>query len=161
MDVAAIMMVTSPCNNYALLGRKKFWPKGRYSTLSGFTEVGETLEESVIRETHEESGVKIDPESLQFIASQPWPFPRSLMVGFQARALPDDSTSADLTSLPSINVDEYEMESIRWFHKDYVKAGLKGGSTALGYKPEGQEEEFHIPGRASLARVLITNWALN
>ena len=159
LDVATIMLVTSPCNQYALLGRKAAWPSGRYSTLAGFTEVGETLEECLIRETYEESGVHVDPSSVIFVASQPWPFPRSLMVGFSARATkPAEDKSDDEGGLPKITIEE-EMEDIQWFSKDYVKKRLDGGSTALGYKPSREEAEFHIPGRSSLARILITQWA--
>lgn len=152
MDVAAIMLITSPCGNYALLGRKENWPQGRYSTLSGFAEVGETLEECCMRETFEEGGVVVDPSSVSFVASQPWPFPRSLMVGFQGRAKYAGE------GLPTINVDEEEMEDVQWFSRDYVRERVAGGSTAMGYQPTAEEAEFHIPGRSSLARVLITKW---
>ncbi|OEU13924.1 hypothetical protein FRACYDRAFT_163975, partial [Fragilariopsis cylindrus CCMP1102] len=107
IDSATIMLVTSPCENYALLGRKKSWPAGRYSTLAGFTEVGETLEECCRRETFEESGVVVDPASVRFDASQPWPFPRSLMLSSPSQPL-----------LPEIIVDTNEMEDIRWFAKE-------------------------------------------
>lgn len=155
IDSAAIMLVTSSCENYALLGRKRSWPSGRYSTLAGFCEVGETLEECCQRETHEESGVVIDPRSVRFVASQPWPFPRSLMVGFRAKAM----SSSELDPLPEIIVDTNEMEDIRWFAKDFVKESLKlDGSTALTFKPNKEESEFHVPGKASLARFLIKEW---
>lgn len=153
IDLASIMLITSACGTYGLLGRKKAWPKGRYSTLAGFAEVGETIEDCCIRETLEESGVVVDPSSVRFVASQPWPFPRSLMVGFQARAFPQES------GLPEIRVDVDEMEDIQWFSKDYVRERLEGGSTALSYDPTASQEEFHIPGRSSLARLLISRWA--
>jgi NAD+ diphosphatase len=129
------------------------WPKGRYSTLAGFAEVGETIEDCCIRETLEESGVVVDPSTVRFVASQPWPFPRSLMVGFQAKAYPQE------TGLPEVKVDVDEMEDITWFSRDYVRERLEGGSTALGYDPTTAEQEFHIPGRSSLARLLISRWA--
>ena len=155
IDSAAIMLVTSPCENYALLGRKRSWPSGRYSTLAGFCEVGETLEECCQRETYEESGVVIDPKSVRFAASQPWPFPRSLMVGFRAKAIPSPEESA----LPEIVVDTNEMEDIRWFAKDFVRESLKlNGSTALTFEPSEEESQFHVPGKASLARFLIKEW---
>mmetsp|Transcript_61302 Transcript_61302/g.91018 ORF Transcript_61302/g.91018 Transcript_61302/m.91018 type:complete len:489 (-) Transcript_61302:987-2453(-) len=174
IDVASIMLVTSPCENYALLGRKSFWPKGRYSTLSGFAEVGETLEECCIRETYEESGVIVDPTSVRFVLSQPWPFPRSLMVGFRAKAVDvvatkdddvmDDNSKGENTSkrgaLPVINRCEEEMEDVAWFHRDYVAPRIEtGGSTALTFEPSEEEAEFHIPGKASLASILISMWA--
>ena len=148
------MLITSSCGQYALLRRKRQWPKGRYSTLAGFAEVGETLEECCIRETFEESGVSVDPSTVGFVASQPWPFPRSVMVGFQGSAI----KNGDDGILPKINVDVNEMEDIQWFAKDYVKQRLSGGSTALGFKPNKSEAEFHIPGKSSLARLLITSW---
>ena len=155
IDSAAIMLVTSPCESYALLGRKRSWPSGRYSTLAGFCEVGETLEECCQRETYEESGVVIDPRSVRFVASQPWPFPRSLMVGFRAKAM----SSSEAEPLPEIIVDTNEMEDIRWFDKDFVKESLKlSGSTALTFQPSEVESEFHVPGKASLARFLIKEW---
>ena len=159
------MLVTSPCDQYALLGRKQSWPSGRYSTLAGFCEVGETLEECCQRETFEESGVVVDPRSVVFAASQPWPFPRSLMVGFRAMAMMPlssaaASSSSSSSSLPEIIVDTNEMEDVRWFEKDFVKERLSlSGSTALTFQPSEDEAEFHIPGKASLARYLITEWA--
>lgn len=164
IDSAAIMLVTSPCDDYVLLGRKRSWPPGRYSTLAGFCEVGETLEECCQRETFEESGVVIDPGSVRFVASQPWPFPRSLMVGFRAKAMSTTSPSGALSSspsktLPEIVVDTNEMEDIRWFARDFVGERLKlNGSTALTFQPSEDETEFHIPGKASLARHLVTKW---
>ena len=164
IDIASIMLITSPCGKYALLGRKSFWPKGRYSTLAGFMEVGETLEECCRRETFEEAGVVVDPESVEFVESAPWPFPRSLMVGFRGRAMIDnvggeESGDTHTPCLPVIDFDEEEMEDVQWFSKDYVGKHLEGGSTALLYEPTDGEKEFHIPGKASLARRLITAWA--
>lgn len=161
IDVASIMLITSPCENYALLGRKASWPSGRYSTLAGFLEIGETLEECCARETLEESGVTVDKDSMQFVRSQPWPFPRSLMVGFRARA-EDKFHDRDgaKPSLPEIDFDVNEMEDVKWFHRDFVAQNLDGGSTAINYIPTNEESEFHIPGKASLARHLITTWAL-
>lgn len=162
IDVASIMLITSPCENYALLGRKKSWPKGRYSTLAGFLEIGETMEQCCARETLEESGVHVDRSSLRFVKSQPWPFPRSLMTGFRARAKKEsgneESDDDDGHHLPVIAFDKEEMEDVRWFHRSYVAKRITEGSTALSYKPMGEEEEFHIPGKSSLARHLILQW---
>lgn len=82
VDPATIMLVKQGA--WALLGRKSEWPAGRWSTLAGFLECGETLEQCVCRETAEESGVPVDLSTVQYVESQPWPFPRSLMVGFYA-----------------------------------------------------------------------------
>lgn len=87
IDPAVITLVT--CGDYCLLGNKEGWPRSRYSTLAGFLELGETLEQAVCREVEEESGVSVDPSSVRYFASQPWPFPRSLMVGFYASANQD------------------------------------------------------------------------
>jgi NAD+ diphosphatase len=151
IDAATIMLVT--CGDFALLGRKKSWPRGRWSTLAGFTEVGETLEQCCAREVYEEAGVAVDPSSIQFVASQPWPFPQSFMVGFEAQAEPGPDGE-----LPAIDFDEKELEDVRWFERGYVQAHLEGGSAALDFVPNPTESEFHIPGKSSLARVLITKW---
>jgi NAD+ diphosphatase len=153
IDVAAIMLITSPCLQYALLGRKKMWPQGRWSTLAGFCEVGETMEQCCAREVLEESGVEVELGSIRWVCSQPWPFPRSLMAGFRGIAKQTDQ------DLPRIQVDENELQDARWFHKDFVRERLQGGSTALGFKPNEKEQEFHVPGPSSLARLLIAQWA--
>jgi len=163
IDTAAIMLVTSPRGGgHALLGRKAAWPKGRWSTLAGFVEVGETLEECVVRETLEESGVRVNLGSVRFAASQPWPFPRSLMVGFTAQACGEGIEFEEETpsELPAIAFDPIEMEDVRWFSREYVAARLDGGSSSLDFEPTASEAEFHIPGKASLARILITQWAV-
>ena len=120
-------------------------------------QVGESMEDCCAREVFEESGIRIDRSSIRFVASQPWPFPRSLMVGFTARADPPAEAS---TLLPEVRVDTAELEDARWFSRDFVAARLGGGSTAMEVIPTAREAEFHIPGQASLARVLITNWAM-
>ncbi len=84
IDPAVIVAVTY--NDWLLLGRKKTWDLGRYSLLAGFAEVGETLEDAVIREVSEESGVVVDRSTIQYHSSQPWPFPQSLMIGFLGEA---------------------------------------------------------------------------
>lgn len=116
--------------------------------------MGETLEECCAREVFEEAGVKVDPGSVRFVASQPWPFPQSLMAGFTATAI---STSNE--ELPKVHVDTSELEDARWFARSFVAARLDGGSSALDFKPSAAEAEFHVPGSASLARVLISRWA--
>jgi len=173
IDPAVIMLVSSPCNNYALLGRKKSWPDGRYSTLAGFLEVGETLEDCVVRETLEESGIAVDRSSIRFVASQPWPFPRSLMVGFQATASSmsppqeqqqqQQQSSNNNLHLPPIVVDPAELEDAQWFSKHFIKANglIEGkGSSALDFVPDEEESAFHVPGPASLARLLISKWVM-
>ncbi|GLI61824.1 hypothetical protein VaNZ11_004336, partial [Volvox africanus] len=92
IDPAVIMLVSH--QGFALLGRKAEWPPDRYSTLAGFLELGEPLEAAVVRETEEEAGVRVDLASVTYAASQPWPFPRSLMIGFHARAAVGPASNA-------------------------------------------------------------------
>lgn len=116
IEPASIQLVTDRSQLFALLGRKKEWPQGRYSCLAGFTEVGETLEQTVLRETFEESGVAVDPASLRFVASQPWPFPGSLMIAYRAQCAG--------AGLPMVQFDVKEMDDVRWFSKDDVREAL-------------------------------------
>jgi NAD+ diphosphatase len=112
----------------ALLGRQASWPAGRYSALAGFVEPGESLEEAVAREVEEETGVSID--SARYFASQPWPFPASLMLGFHAHA----------TAGP-IKLDG-ELEDARWFELEE----LRGSPTVL------------LPPAHTIARRLLEAW---
>jgi NAD+ diphosphatase len=108
VDPAVIVLVTD--RDRALLGRQPGWPAGRYSTIAGFVEPGESLEDAVRREVLEETGVETGAMSYQ--SSQPWPFPRSLMLGFRAEA----RTSA-------IRIGDSELEDARWFHRDELQGG--------------------------------------
>ncbi|EKX54511.1 hypothetical protein GUITHDRAFT_63627 [Guillardia theta CCMP2712] len=140
IDPSVIVLVSSSCGKHALLGRKAVWPTGRYSVLAGFTEVGESLEETVVREVWEESGVRVDPQSIRFFSSQSWPFPRSLMIAFTARAM----EVAD-GKLPAIDVDENEMDDVKWFSREDIESGLSA-------------HKLSIPGRAAVAHSLIMDW---
>jgi NAD+ diphosphatase len=163
IEPACIQLVESPCGNNALLGRKKIWPTGRYSCLAGFVEIGETVEQCVIRETAEESGVKILPESIVYKCSQPWPFPSSLMIGYFAVAAGHRDEG-----LPSITVQEEEMEDVQWFSKDEIVVALQSGPgstslmnvlTPMTTAAETQPQQLQLPGKASVARYLISLWA--
>jgi NAD+ diphosphatase len=99
IDPAIIVLVTD--GSRALLGRQASWPAGRYSALAGFVEPGESLEEAVVREVDEEAGVQV--RDVRYFASQPWPFPASLMLGFHAHA-----------SAGEVRLDG-ELEDARWF----------------------------------------------
>ena len=133
LDPAVIMLITY--KDYCLLGRQKIWPIGMHSTLAGFVEHGETIEEAVKRETYEETGVKI--KNIKYKYSQPWPFPSSLMLGFQAEA-----------SSKKLKIDYSELEKAEWFSKKFILSS-----------PEN--ETFKLPGKISIARRLIIDWLNN
>lgn len=135
-DPAVIMVVASgepgADDERCLLGRQAIWPEGRYSTLAGFCEPGETLEDAVRREVAEETGVAVG--EVTYFGSQPWPLPASLMIGFVARA-----TSTEIT------VDEDEIEDARWFTRAEMREQAESGSLVL-------------PGGVSISRSLVEHW---
>ena len=110
LDPAIIVLVTSADGERALLGRQAAWPAGRYSTIAGFVEPGESLEAAVIREVEEETGVRVG--DVRYDSSQPWPFPSSLMLGFSAVARTHEITLRD-----------GELEDARWFSRADIAAG--------------------------------------
>ncbi len=140
-DPAVIMLVTSDDLDgrgpAALLGRQSRWPDGMYSTLAGFVEPGETLEEAVAREVHEETGVAV--ANVRYQASQPWPFPSSLMLGFRARAV----TTA-------VTVDFRELQDAKWFRPEEIRRFGEWGTAPPG--------ERRLPRKDSIARWLIETW---
>jgi len=111
LDPAIIVLVTD--GERALLGRQAAWPPGRYSTIAGFVEPGESLEDAVVREVLEETGVHV--QDAEYHSSQPWPFPSSLMIGFTARAAADAVPRAD-----------EELEDVRWFTREEIATGTPG-----------------------------------
>lgn len=113
-DPVVIVRVTDAAGRL-LLGRQARWPAGRFSVLAGFVEPGETLEEAVAREVLEESGVEV--AEVAYVASQPWPFPSSLMVGFSAQAVGGEPAPGD-----------EELSEVRWFDRAEVEAGARGTS---------------------------------
>jgi NAD+ diphosphatase len=131
-DPVVIMLVVD--HDRVLLGRQPTWPAGRYSALAGFVEPGESLEAAVAREVREEAGVEIGPP--EYIASQPWPFPSSLMLGFIARW-----ESGEVR-----RIDE-ELEDVRWFTRAEVEAAVEERVGALG-----------VPPRLAIARRLLEHW---
>ncbi len=139
-DPAVIMLVTQAASDntpaLCLLGRSHAWPTGVYSTLAGFVEPGESLEQAVQREVMEEANISTD--NVRYIASQPWPFPRSIMLGFEARA-----TSA------SITCDTNELEDAQWFNVEQLKTFGTWGEESPKYK---------LPRTDSIARYLIDRW---
>ncbi|MBN1815086.1 MAG: NAD(+) diphosphatase [Anaerolineae bacterium] len=123
MSPAIIVLVTS--GDRCLLGRKPEWPQGVYSTLAGFVEPAESLEAALIREVREEAGVEI--ASMRYFASQPWPFPNSLMLSFTAQAASEEIR---------IDQDEAqrELEDARWFTRQEIWDGLQQGTLRLPLK---------------------------
>jgi NAD+ diphosphatase len=116
-----------------LLGRQAGWPEGRFSVLAGFVEPGETLEEAVRREVQEESGVVVGDTA--YVASQPWPFPSSLMIGFNALATGGEPRPGD-----------GELEEVRWFERGEVEAAAAGRG------------EVRLSPAYSISRRLIDGW---
>jgi len=132
-DPAVIMLVTA--GDRCLLGRNKRFAGGHYSTLAGFVEPGETIEEAVKREVFEEVGVQVD--HVRYFATQPWPFPSNLMIGCFAEAATRD-----------ITIDGNEILAARWFDRPTVKRMLNGDSG-----------EVSLPRRDAIAFHLIRTWA--
>lgn len=131
-DPVVIMLILH--GNDVLVGRSPGWPEGMYSLLAGFVEPGETLEAAVRREVSEEAGIEV--AEVGYLASQPWPFPASLMIGCQGRA-----TSRE------INLDPVEIEDAKWVSRETmadVLAGLDGS--------------MHAARKGSIARFLIEHW---
>ncbi len=118
-----------------LLGRHKGLPKGVYSTLAGYVEIGETLEEAVAREVMEEAGVEIC--NAQYEGSQPWPFPASLMLGYRAQ-----------TRQQQLNIDFDELEDARWFSAEEIR----------GFGEYNDHPGLALPRKDSIARTLIESW---
>lgn len=126
VDPAIIVLVSD--GDRCLLGRQSGWPEGRYSTIAGFAEPGESLEDAVRREVYEETNVKID--RVRYHSSQPWPFPSSLMLGFFATAAETD-----------IQLNDGELEDARWFTRKELRSGFP-----------------KLPFRISIARRLVDHW---
>jgi NAD+ diphosphatase len=130
-DPATIMLVDD--GTRALLGRQATWPPGMYSTLAGFVDAGESAEDAVAREVFEESGVRVS--DVRYVGSEPWPFPRSLMLGFRARAVTNAIVCGD------------ELEDVRWFAIEEVRALLDA-------------MEARVPFGDTIARRLMRGWVL-
>ncbi len=128
-DPAVIMLVHKDDN--CLLGRTHHFPRRIYSTLAGFVEPGESLEEAVVREVFEEAGVRVG--EVRYMASQPWPFPSSLMLGFHAEAEAMD-----------LNIDPKELEDARWMRRDQLD--------------RLEDYDMELPRRDSIAWRLVKAW---
>jgi len=133
-DPVVIMLVLHGDN--CLFGRQATFPPGVYSALAGFVDQGESIEEAVRREVTEEVGIECG--AVRYIASQPWPFPSSLMIGCQAEALTEE-----------ITIDPQEIDDAQWFHRDQVREMVaKAGGT----------EGLRMPLSMSLAYQLAVRW---
>ncbi len=130
VDAVVIMMVIY--KNKCLLGRSAGFLPGMYSALAGFMEPGETIEEAVRREVYEEAGIRVG--DVEYIKSQPWPFPSSLMIGVIAKALDGQ-----------ININNDELEDAKWFSKEEIKTVLRNGG----------DDEFRVPQKLAIARHLL------
>jgi NAD+ diphosphatase len=130
-DPAVIMMVVDG-DDRALLGRQAVWPEGRYSTLAGFVDPGESLEDAVVREVAEETGIRCT--DVTYFGNQPWPLPQSLMIGFFARAVTTD-----------IHVDGVEIDDARWFTREEIRTEAEAGT-------------LRLPGGISISRSLVEAW---
>ena len=133
--VDPVVIMIAEHDDCLLLGRQPHYPPGRYSALAGFVEAGETIEAAVARELKEEAGIAV--ADIRYLASQPWPFPSSLMIGCSATAL-----SRELT------IDTNELEDARWFTRAEVESALSGAPAA----------PFQVPPRAAIARTLLERW---
>ena len=134
-DPAVIVAVSD--GERLLLGRQASWPARRYSTLAGFVEPGESLEAAIAREVWEESRVRV--RRARYLASQPWPFPGSLMLGFVADAEADAPQTA-----------QDELEDARWFSRDEVRAALL---------EDREDAPLRVSPPLSISRWLIERWA--
>jgi NAD+ diphosphatase len=145
----AIITVVHDGGDRILLGRQKQWPDRWFSTLAGFVEPGESLEQCVLREVHEEVGV--DAWNPQYIGSQPWPFPRSLMVGFEVTADPDQP----------LDFIDGEIAAAEWFGRAEVIEAIEAQQDWMG--PDGNpivdNARLRLPGSISIASALIRAWA--
>jgi len=131
-DPAVIMLVTDP-DDRCLLARNAAWPERRFSILAGFVDSGESAEQAVIREVHEETRITV--QNVRYLGSQPWPMPRSLMLGYRADAPPGQQ----------IQVDHTELAEARWFTRPELLDALKAGDMA-------------IAPPVSIARRIIESW---
>ncbi|MGK0714534.1 NAD(+) diphosphatase [Leucobacter sp. W1153] len=131
-DPAVIVLVEH--EDRLLLGSNVLWESGRFSLLAGFVEAGESAEQAVVREVGEEAGILVD--DVRYVASQPWPFPRSLMLGFRAKLAPGVHPD-DIAPEPE------EISELRWFTRAELRSPVPG---------------LLLPGTLSIARWLIDGW---
>ncbi|WP_067681476.1 NAD(+) diphosphatase [Nocardia miyunensis] len=149
IDPAVICLVHDG-GDRVLLARQHTWPERMFSILAGFVEAGESLERCVQREIREEVG--LDVRDIRYLGSQPWPLPRSLMLGFAALADPDQ---------PLVFSDG-EITEAHWFTRDEVRTALAAGAwgSVTGTTTAGADEHrLLLPGSISIARSIVESWA--
>ncbi|BBZ23919.1 NAD(+) diphosphatase [Mycolicibacter hiberniae] len=142
IDPAVICLVHDGADR-VVLARQHNWPLRMFSLLAGFVEAGESFEACVVREVHEEVGLTV--RDVSYLGSQPWPFPRSLMVGFHAVADPDQA----------FVFSDGEITEAAWFTRDEVRAALSAGAWNSG----DPNAKLLLPGSISIARTIIESWA--
>ena len=130
---SAVIVLVRDTDDRILLGRQAVWPEGRFSTFAGFLEPGETFEQCVSREVFEESGVRVS--QINYLGSQPWPFPASIMIAFEA--VIDDPAAA--------RPDGEEIVEVRWYSRAQLRTAMEDGSLLL-------------PPIISVARKMIERW---
>jgi NAD+ diphosphatase len=141
IDPAVICLIHDG-GDRAVLARQAVWPERMFSLLAGFVEAGESFEVCVAREIREEIGLTV--RDVRYLGSQPWPFPRSLMVGFHALGDPDEGFS----------FNDGEIAEAAWFTRDEVRAALEAGDWT-----SASTSKLLLPGSISIARVIIESWA--
>jgi NAD+ diphosphatase len=141
-DPVVIMLVSD--GDRVLMGRQATWPAGRYSALAGFVEPGERLEDAVAREVLEESGVTV--RDVRYVASQPWPFPLSLMLGFHATYAGGDAAPQE---------SDGELQDVRWFDRAEVAGADSGDASWVDGAPS---DRLLLPPRTAIARLLLDRW---
>jgi NAD+ diphosphatase len=139
-DPAVIMLAVD--GDRCVLGRQKIWPQGMYSTLAGFVEPGESLEDAVAREVLEEVGLAVAPTSVRYHSSQPWPFPQSIMLGFLV------DVDVDAVGGANIVAQESELEDARWFTRQEIEESIAMGRRGFPM----------VPPPITIARSLIDAW---
>jgi NAD+ diphosphatase len=142
-DPVVIMLVTD--GDRLLLGRQASWPSGRYSALAGFVEPGEALEEAVAREVREEAGVLVGRP--RYVASQPWPFPASLMLGFTAAFAGGEA-----------HVRDDELQDVRWFERAEIERAAQEPDRDDWGTPGDPGGPLRLPPSLAIARRLIDGW---
>jgi NAD+ diphosphatase len=145
IDPAIICLVHDGADR-VVLARQTLWPERMFSLLAGFVEAGESFETCVAREIAEEIGLRV--RDVRYLGSQPWPFPRSLMVGFHAVADPDQDFA----------FNDGEIAEAAWFTRDEVRAALDIGDWSSA---AATQSKLLLPGAISIAREIIESWALH